>query len=390
MSRARILVVDDEKNARQGLAEILAEDGYDVVTSPDGEQALREVDEFAPDLVLTDLRMPVMDGLELLEGIRQVDESLPVIILTAYGTVKTAVSALKRGADDYLTKPVDIEELEVVLKRSLEKSKLISEAGNLRERLRDKYRFENIVGASPEMQEIFKTVEQVAPTNVTVLVLGETGTGKELIAEAVHQRSPRRDGPFIKLNCTTLSENLLESELFGHEKGAFTGAYSQRLGKFEVAEGGTLLLDEIGEISPATQVKLLRFLQEQRFERVGGNEVIEVDVRLVAATNRDLETLIEEGRFRQDLFYRLNIISVRVPPLRERPSDIPLLVQHFMQKYADKNAKPIAGIQPEAMGNSLGRLVTPFGQHPLGQPVGRLNEGRLVEQRQGLKRCVGP
>ncbi|MBI2193740.1 MAG: sigma-54-dependent Fis family transcriptional regulator [Planctomycetes bacterium] len=349
MSRGRILVVDDEKNARQGLEEILSEDGYEVATAIDGHRAIEQAREICPDLVLTDLKMPGMDGLELLSRIKGIDQDLPVIMITAFGTVKTAVQALKQGAEDYLTKPVDVEELEIIVKKAIERSQLLSEARALRERLREKYRFENVVGASPQMQEILQTVEQVAPSSATVLVLGETGTGKELIAEAIHQHSTRASGPFVKLNCTTLSENLLESELFGHEKGSFTGASNRRIGKFEVASGGTLFLDEIGDISPSTQVKLLRFLQEQKFERVGGNEVIEVDVRLVAATNRDLEKAIAEGKFRQDLFYRLNVISVRLPPLRERVSDIPLLVHHFMQKYSEKNRKKVLGIEPEAM-----------------------------------------
>lgn len=349
MSQGRILIVDDEKNSRQALAEILSEDGYNVATAMDGHRAMEEIREKSPDLVLTDLKMPGMDGLELLERVRVISSDIPVIILTAFGTVKTAVLALKQGAEHYLTKPVDIEELEVVVNKAMERSRLVSEAKNLRERLREKYRFENLVGSSPQMQEVFQTVEQVAPSNATVLVLGETGTGKELIAEAVHQHSLRSQGPFVKLNCATLSENLLESELFGHEKGSFTGANARRIGKFELAHGGTLFLDEIGDLNTSTQVKLLRFLQEQKFERVGGNDVIEVDVRLVAATNRDLEAAIAEGRFRQDLFYRLNVISIRMPPLRERASDIPLLVHHFIQKYREKNKKVVKSIEPEAM-----------------------------------------
>jgi len=271
------------------------------------------------------------------------------LLMTAYGTVKTAVKAMKLGADDYLTKPIDVEELEVILQRTLEKKRLLEEAGSLRERLAHKYSFDNLVGSSPEIMAVFKTIRQVAPSSSSVLLLGESGTGKELFAQAIHQNSPRRNKPFVKVACAALPETLLESELFGHEKGSFTGALYTRAGRFEMADGGTLFLDEIGDISPTVQVKLLRFLEQREFERVGGNRTFKVDVRIIAATHRDLRKKIEDSSFREDLYYRLNVIEIAIPALRDRAGDLPLLVDHFVRKYAELNGKTVEGVSDEAL-----------------------------------------
>ncbi len=320
-----------------------------MLTAADGYQAIDLIARELPDLVLADLRMPGMDGIELISRSRLKGIDVPFVMMTAYGTVESAVNAMKKGAEDYLTKPVNIEELELQLKRILAHRRLAREAQELRDRLREKYKFENIVGNSPQMQSIFKTVEQVAASRATVLITGESGTGKELIASAIHQNGPRADKPYVKVSCSALSENLLESELFGHEKGAFTGAISTRQGRFEIADGGTLFLDEIGEISLSTQVKLLGFLQDRKFERVGGNRTFTVDVRLIAATNKDIEKAVVEGAFRQDLYYRLNVITVKIPPLRERMSDVPLLIDHFVSKYAKENGKQVEGVSHDAV-----------------------------------------
>src|SRR5678816_1133753 len=323
-SKGRVLVVDDEVNARNALTELLRDEGYAVDTAADGFKALGKLAEFAPDLVLTDLKMPGMDGIQLLGKIRDSDPDLPVVMMTAFGEVETAVGAMRAGARDYLAKPVNVDELSVVVAREMAGRRLREEAGLLPQRIAEKYSFSNIVGNAAPMQEVFKTVAQIAAARSSVLVTGESGTGKELIAAAIHERSPRAHGPFVKLHCAALAETLLESELFGHERGSFTGAAGRRDGRFQQANHGTLFLDEVSEISPAVQVKLLRFLQEREFERVGGNDTIRVDVRIVAATNRDLSQLVEDGRFREDLYYRLNVVRLDVPPLRMRPSDIPM------------------------------------------------------------------
>ncbi|MBI3202612.1 MAG: sigma-54-dependent Fis family transcriptional regulator [Myxococcales bacterium] len=340
-SKGRILVVDDEPNARTALAEILKEEGYQVETAADGFKGLARAEEFGPDLVLTDLKMPGMDGVELLRKLRHHASDLPVVLMTAFGAVETAVSAMREGAADYLTKPLNTDELVLVIDRALERVRLRRETHELKSQLTERYRFDNIVGNSPEMQEVFKSVAQVAPSRATVLLTGESGTGKELVAAAIHHRSPRKDGPFVRLHCAALAETLLESELFGHERGAYTGADRRREGRFEQANGGTLFLDEIGDISPSTQVKLLRVLQERQFERVGGNQTQTVDVRLIAATNRDLKQLVAEGRFREDLYYRLNVINVCLPPLRRRKSDVAALSAHFLERFARENAKRV-------------------------------------------------
>ncbi len=348
-SKARIVVIDDEVNAATALCTILKEDGYDVAWAHDGTSGLSIIEQTDADLVLTDLRMPGMDGLELLKQLKKSRPQTMVILMTAYGTVKNAVRAMKSGAEDYLSKPLDVEELEVVLERALEKKHLLEETRQLRERVADKYRFENILGESKDMLRAFKAVRQVAPSSASVLLLGESGTGKELFAQALHQSGPRRSRPFIKVACASLPETLLESELFGHEKGSFTGAITTRAGRFEAADGGTLFLDEIGDISLTVQVKLLRFLEEREFERVGGNKTFKVDVRIVSATHRDLARKIADGTFREDLFYRLNVVEISIPPLRERAMDIPVLAQHFLSKFSAQNGKEVRSLSDEAM-----------------------------------------
>jgi len=349
MEKHRVLVVDDEANARTALAELLRDEGYAVETAGDGFKALGKVAEFEPDIVLTDLKMPGMDGLELLRKLRAEDEERVVVVMTAFGAIETAVMAMKEGAADYLAKPINVTELTLVLKRELERLRLRREAGLLRARLAERYSFQNIIGSAPPMQDIFKTVVQVATARASVLITGESGTGKELIAAAIHERSPRARGPFVKLHCAALAETILESELFGHERGSFTGAAGRREGRFSQANGGTLFLDEIGDISAAVQVKLLRFLQEHEFERVGGNETVKVDVRVIAATNRDLKAEVAAGRFREDLYYRLNVINLEMPALRDRPSDVPLLAMHFLRKYATENGKTIEAFSDGAL-----------------------------------------
>jgi two-component system NtrC family response regulator/two-component system response regulator HydG len=348
-TKGRIVVIDDEVNAAAALEKLLQEDGYEVSAANDARTGLSLLERTDPDIVLTDLRMPGMDGLELLAKLKQIRPETMVILMTAYGTVKTAVRAMKLGAEDYLAKPIDFEELEVILQKVLEKRRLLEETRVLRERVHQKYRFENLVGESPEMLAAFKTVRQVAPASSSVLVLGESGTGKELFVQALHQNSPRKDKPFIKVACAALPETLLESELFGHEKGSFTGALYARAGRFEMADGGTLFLDEIGDISPTVQVKLLRFLEEREFERVGGNRTYKVDVRIVCATHRDLKRKLEDSSFREDLYYRLNVIEIHIPPLRERGKDIPILALHFLKKFADANGKDVRRISDEAL-----------------------------------------
>jgi len=347
--RGTVVVADDEESARISLGQILREDGYQVSLAADGEEALRLVAAEQPDVLLTDLKMPGMDGQELLSRVRQGYPEVAVVIMTAHGTIRSAVEALRQGAEDYLTKPVDVEEVEYLLDQVLKRRKLISETRLLRERLDEKYRFENIIGHSPEMLEVFRLVEQVAPTQASVLITGESGTGKELIAQAIHQRSQRREAPFIKVSCAALPETLLESELFGHERGSFTGALARRAGRFEIAAGGTVFLDEVGDIPLGMQVKLLRFLQDHQFERVGGNQTLTVDVRVITATHRDLQAFIKEGKFREDLYYRLNVIEIPLPPLRSKLQDIPLLTDFFLKKYSAANGKEIKAVSDEVL-----------------------------------------
>jgi len=348
-SRGRILIVDDEANARAALSEILREEGYETETAADGFKALGKLGAFSPDLILTDLKMPGLDGLGLLKEARAASPSTVLVVMTAFGTIDSAVEAIKLGAENYLTKPLEPGSLIAVVERAMEKAKLMAEAAVLRERLRERNAFGHIVGEHPSMKALLETVAQVAPSRSSVLIVGESGTGKELVAAALHRASTRAQQPLVRLNCAALSESLLESELFGHERGAFTGAVGRREGRFKQADGGTLFLDEVGEIPAATQVKLLRFLQEREFERVGGNETLKVDVRVVAATNVDLEDRVRRGQFREDLFYRLNVIRVDVPPLRDRRTDVPLLAGFFLRRYAQENGKRIAGFSEEAM-----------------------------------------
>ena len=343
-----ILIVDDEKNTREGLARALR-DEYAVAEAENGQRALEWLETRHADVVLSDLRMPGLDGMALLSRLLARDPRPVLILLTAYGNIETAVEAMKRGAYDFLAKPVNLDRLELLLKRALAERRLGAENQRLKAQLDSKYGFENILGTSPAMQEVFETIRQVAPTRATVLIQGESGTGKELVARALHQCGPRAPGPFIPVHCAALAPTLLESELFGHEKGAFTGAQERRRGRFELADGGTLFLDEIGEIDAALQVKILRVLEERKFERVGGTETVGVDVRLVAATNRDLKQLVEAGRFREDLFYRLYVVNVTLPPLRERDGDIVLLAQHYLKTLAAEHGKKTSGITPEAM-----------------------------------------
>ena len=343
----RILVVDDEANARLALNDLLREEGHKVETAADAFKALGKIDSFGPDLVLTDLKMPGMDGIELMQKILARPEPIPVVVMTAFGAVETAVSAMRQGAIDYLVKPINFDELLIVLERTLDREFLRRETVELRKRIDDKLDRKNIIGNSAEMSEVFEVVTQVAGSKSSVLLEGESGTGKELVAEAIHHRSPRRHKPFIKLHCAALAESLLESELFGHERGAFTGAVTRKDGRFHIADGGTLFLDEIGEIAPSVQVKLLRFLQEHEFERVGGNETIRVDVRVVAATNRDLREEVALGNFREDLFYRLNVINLKLPALRHRRDDILPLAEHFLSLYTKRNDKKIFSMTSE-------------------------------------------
>jgi DNA-binding NtrC family response regulator len=344
----KILVADDEKGIREGLAESLEADGYNVVIVEDGNTAWKRFQKGDIDLAIIDLRMPGMNGDELLKRIKAESLAVPVIVLTGHGTVKDAVEAMRNGAWDFLTKPVDIDRLSILVKRALSNRTRRLEREHLEEEL-ERHRINNaIIGTSEPVRRVFDTVERVAPTKASVLITGESGVGKELIADSIHRLSPRKNMPFIKVHCAALAESILESELFGHEKGSFTGATARKRGKFELANGGTLFLDEIGEIDQNIQIKLLRVLQEKRFERVGGEETIEVDIRLVAATNKDLKEEIEKRNFREDLYYRLNVVTIFVPPLRERKDDIPLLINAFSKKFSDENNKPIEGVDEKA------------------------------------------
>ncbi len=344
----KILVAEDERNLREGIAEAFRDAGHEVVEACDGNQALGLLEEQVFDLVITDYKMPGCDGLDVLRRARMISESIAVIMMTAYGTVEGAVQAMRCGAYDYIQKPFNLEELEIKAERALEHRRLLSrlEAFDRRELVG---RFDGIVGEAPAMRRVFDIVTKVAPSNATVLILGETGTGKELIAESIHGHSKCHDGPYVKVNCAALPENLLESELFGHERGAFTGADRQRVGRFEMANEGTLFLDEIGNMSPGTQAKVLRVLQEREFERLGGTRTIKSDVRVIAATNRDLEAAIASGDFREDLYYRLNVVTVTMPALRERKEDIIPLATHFLQRFSQDMKRPMRGFSPGAL-----------------------------------------
>lgn len=343
-----ILVVDDERSIRVGLQGLLAKEGYEVSVAESGDEALRLIAGRAFDVVLTDLRMSGVDGFGLLRRLRDTHPDALVIMMTAYGSEKIAVEAMKAGACDYVVKPFDNDEVKILVRQAFEQAALRREVRRLHERLDAAFRFDNILGSSPAMHRVFDVVTKVAPTDLTVLITGESGTGKELIANALHHNSPRRGGPFIKVNCAALTRELVESELFGHERGAFTGAVATREGKFEAADGGTIFLDEIGDMNVETQAKVLRVLQEREFERVGGNRTIKVDVRVIAATNKDLQQLVREGHFREDLFYRLNVVSVTLPPLRERREDIPLLATHFLREAFSRYGRGPLTLSPDA------------------------------------------
>jgi len=344
-----ILVVEDEKVQLDTLAGFLTKLGYRVLKSSSPLHALDMARESAVDLVLTDFKMPGMTGVQLLEALKKLNPGIDVIIMTAYGSVESAMEAMKLGAIDYITKPIDLYQLKGMIRNTLERKVLVSENRVLRQQLLERFSFEGIVSQSSAMSQILNIAGRVASSTATVLITGETGTGKELIAKALHYSSPRCEKPFIAVNCAALSENLLESELFGHEKGAFTGADRQRKGRFEAAEGGTLFIDEVGEIPLSLQVKLLRVLQEKSFERVGSSLAVPTNVRIVAATNRDLEAMVREGKFREDFYYRLNVVAIRIPPLRERREDIPPLIDVFIQRLAAENGKHVVGVSREAM-----------------------------------------
>lgn len=347
--KSTILVVDDDDSHRTMLRTLIGGWGYAVSEADDGAVAIRMVQEQSYDLVLMDIRMVNVSGLEALEEIKAFNPAIPVIIMTAYSSVETAVDALKQGAHDYLTKPLDFEKLKITIERSMEHTRLKAENRQLKEILGKHFDRQNIIGQSPAMTRLLETVAQVAPSEATVLISGESGTGKELIAGAIHFNSHRKNGPFIKINCAAITETLLESELFGHEKGAFTGADRRKEGRFSQAHGGSLFLDEISEMSLTMQVKLLRVLQEREFTRVGGEQTVHVDVRVIAATNKNLIDLIDKGAFREDLYYRLNVVGLEIPALRQRKEDIPLLAQHFMETFSAKNRKEIKGFTPQAM-----------------------------------------
>ncbi len=347
--KPKILVVDDEESHRIMLRAVLGAEGYTVTEAADGTEAVAAVGKEAFDVVLLDIRMTNMDGIEALGEIRKISPQVPVLIMTAFASVKTAVEALKAGAFDYLTKPLDIEELKIVIDKAMDHYHLRAENLVLKERLGDRFDFSRIIAASPKMKMLLETLAMVAPSDATVLIMGESGTGKEVIANAIHHNSPRSGEPFIKVSCAALPETLLESELFGHEKGAFTGAVARREGRFQLAHRGTIFLDEVGEMSPALQTKLLRVLQEKEFEPLGSARTVKVDIRVITATNRDLEKEVKEGRFREDLYYRLNVVPLVVPPLRERREDIPLLADHFLAIFREKNRKPIKAISGKAL-----------------------------------------
>jgi DNA-binding NtrC family response regulator len=344
----KLLVADDEKNIREGLATALELDGHEVVTAADGNEGWKRFQKGDIDLVITDLRMPGLSGEEFLKRISAETPGVPVIVLTGHGTVETAVEAMRNGAYDFLTKPLNLDRLSLLVKRALRNRELELRQRRMEEELNHEKQFETIIGRSPVMNRVFDTVSRAAPTKASILITGESGVGKELVADAIHKLSPRKEKPLVKVHCAALAASLLESELFGHEKGSFTGAVSRQRGRFELAHEGTLFLDEIGEIEQNIQIKLLRVLQEKKFERVGGEETIETDVRLVAATNKDLKAEIEKGAFREDLYYRLNVVNIHVPPLRERKEDLPLLITAFLKEFSAENSKTVEGIDDKA------------------------------------------
>jgi two-component system response regulator PilR (NtrC family) len=349
MAQQNILVVDDEKSMCEFLEIMLKKDGYEVTSTTSGDKALELLDNNLYSMVLTDVKMPGVNGFEVLRKTKEVSPDTVVIMITAYGSPEGAVTAIKEGAYDYITKPFRVEEVKLTIKKSLERNNLIRENIRLRQEVEERYKFWNIIGKSPKMQRVYELVEKVAQTKANVLITGESGTGKELVAKAIHYNSARKDQSFVTLNCGAIPENLLESELFGHMKGSFTGAIANKRGLLEMAAGGTLFMDEIGELPLPLQVKLLRVIQEREFKRVGGTEDIKVDVRIISASNQDLQQKVAHGGFREDLFYRLNVIQIKLPPLRERKEDISLLVNHFIRKYSAETGKEIEGVLPEAL-----------------------------------------
>ncbi len=348
-NKGKILFVDDEINTLKVLSAILKKNGYDVYTARTAEEALDKIAKLQPDTVITDYKLPGMTGAELLNALKERGCRIPVIMLTAYGTIEKAVEAMRKGAFNYLTKPVNPDELLTVTREAVEKHRLLIENITLKSQLRERNSYKNIIGKSHVMQDIFNLIDTVSKSNSNVLVMGESGTGKELVARAIHYESARANGPFIPIDCAALPEELLESELFGHERGSFTGAYEQKIGQVELAKGGTIFLDEIGELSPNIQKKFLRFFQEREILRIGGKNRMKVDVRIIAATNRDLESEAKKGSFREDLFYRLNVVTVHIPPLRERKEDIPLLAAHFLNKFNKANNKAIITLESDVM-----------------------------------------
>jgi len=344
----RILVVDDEPAQRELISGFLKKQGFDVSSAENGVKAVELFRQDSIDLVLTDQKMPHMSGLDLLQAVRAINPEAPVILMTAFGSIEAAVSAIQGGANDYLTKPLNLDELLYRIRQVTDRYRIINENRELREALRERHRIEGIIGESGQMLDVLSLVRRVAPSEATVLIRGESGTGKELIAKAIHFASPRASGPLVKVNCASLPETLLESELFGHEKGAFTGAVTSRQGRFELANGGTLFLDEIGDLPLHLQAKLLRVLQEREYEKVGSSRPVKVDVRILAASHRPLEALIKAGELREDLYYRLNVVTILIPPLRERRSDLSLLIEHFLRRFAEKNGKTIRGVTREA------------------------------------------
>jgi two-component system response regulator HydG len=347
--KPKILVVDDEASHRKMIEAVLSDEGYEIKQADDGQAAIDAVENEFFDLILLDIRMRKVGGIEALNRIKEISPGIPIIIMTAYASVDTAVDALKAGAYDYLTKPLDIEELKILVQKALRFHQLEKENIYLKKRLNDRFDFSNIIGHGSAMKKLFETVALVAPSEATVLIFGESGTGKELIADAIHQNSPRQDRPFIKVNCAALPETLLESELFGHEKGSFTGAVARKQGRFQLAHKSSILLDEVAEMAPTTQAKILRVLQEREFEPLGSTQTIKVDTRVIAATNKNLEEEIKAGRFREDLYYRLNVVSLEVPPIRERREDISLLTDFFLKRYAERNKRILKGFTPRAM-----------------------------------------
>ena len=380
---ANILIVEDEPRMRRLLEISLGEDGHSVQTAEDAEKGLAFLRKNGVDLVVTDLKLPGMNGLELLQEGKRLNPALPFIVMTAYGSVETAVDAMKAGASDYVLKPFTMAELKLVIHKELDVQQVRDENQRLREALGKRYHFQNIVGRSKKMQEVLALVERVAPTNSTVLIGGESGVGKDLIARAIHQNSRRTNGPFIKINSTAIPDTLFESELFGFERGAFTGALASKPGKFELADKGTLFLDEIGDVPAAIQVKLLRVLQEREFERLGGTKTLKVDIRMIAATNRDLRAALEEGTFREDLYYRLNVVPIDIPPLREHKEDIPDLVNHFLARFAADSEKEIEGITSAAL-DVLMEYHWPGNDRQLENSVERavaLSRGRVIDEK---------